>query len=202
MAEQVRRGREIEQHHSGQRQRDNMVGGGEAAVGGSWHEFDYTWHSCHLCSLRRGSTMDAMSTYGINGGEPRLGNLPAQWTELVGREGALSELSALVWRSRLLTLCGPGGAGKTRLAVALAQAVQADFVDGAWWVDLSATVDSGSVAQVIAAAVAPDAPASESVSGAIARRFADSALLVLTAASGWSAVVPRWSSSCWGARSL
>jgi predicted ATPase/DNA-binding CsgD family transcriptional regulator len=123
--------------------------------------------------------MDAMSTYGINGGEPRLGNLPAQWTELVGREGALSELSALVWRSRLLTLCGPGGAGKTRLAVALAQAVQADFVDGAWWVDLSATVDSGSVAQVIAAAVAPDALASESVSGAIARRFADSALLVL-----------------------
>ena len=106
-------------------------------------------------------------------------SLGTQLTRLVGREAALSELSALIWRSRLLTLCGPPGAGKTRLAVALAEAVQADFVEGAWRVDLSATVDRDSVERVIAAAVLAAAPASDLTAGAIAHRFADSSLLVL-----------------------
>ena len=82
--------------------------------------------------------------------------IPTQLTRLVGREQALTDLRALVWRGRMLTLCGPGGAGKTRLAVALAEAVQQDFVEGAWWVDLSATFDPDSVAHVIAGAVAPE----------------------------------------------
>ena len=88
-------------------------------------------------------------------GEIALGNLPPQLTELIGREDALRELSALVWRGRLLTLSGPGGAGKTRLAIALADSVRADFVEGGWFVDLSHTVDPGSVAQAIAVAVLP-----------------------------------------------
>ena len=54
---------------------------------------------------------------------------------------------------RVLTLCGPGGAGKTRLAIALAEAMRPDFVGGAWWVDLSATLDSDLVPQVVAATV-------------------------------------------------
>jgi predicted ATPase/DNA-binding CsgD family transcriptional regulator len=91
----------------------------------------------------------------------------------------LRELSALVWRSRLTTLCGPAGAGKTRLAVALAQAVQADFIDGAWWVDLSVIVDPGSVGQSIAAAVLPGERATDVASETIGRRFAATALLVL-----------------------
>ncbi len=107
------------------------------------------------------------------------GNLPPALTRLIGRDSALRELSALVWRARLLTLCGPAGAGKTRLAIALAGAVRADFVEGAWWVDLSATIDDGSVGQVIAAAVLPGERASAVVADAIARRFADTALLVL-----------------------
>ena len=104
--------------------------------------------------------------------------MPTQLTRLVGREHALTELRALVWRGRMLTLCGPGGAGKTRLAVALAEAVQQDFVEGAWWVDLSATFDPDSVAHVIAGAVAPSAR-DDSSPAALARRFADSSLLVL-----------------------
>ena len=107
------------------------------------------------------------------------GNLPPQLTRLVGRDTALRDLSALVWRTRLMTLCGPAGAGKTRLAVGLAEAVRADFVEGAWWVDLSATVDPGSVGQSIAAAVLPGERATEAVSEAIGRRFAGGALLVL-----------------------
>jgi hypothetical protein len=56
-----------------------------------------------------------------------LGNLPVQITPLLGRVSALEELSLLLWRTRLLTLCGPGGAGKSRLAAALAEAVREDF---------------------------------------------------------------------------
>ncbi|HEY3726486.1 MAG TPA: hypothetical protein VGL51_04895, partial [Solirubrobacteraceae bacterium] len=54
--------------------------------------------------------------------EPRPGNLPLQLTELLGREEALEQLASLLWDTRLLTLCGPGGAGKSRLGLALAEA--------------------------------------------------------------------------------
>ena len=74
-------------------------------------------------------------------GEIALRNLPPQLTELIGRQDALREVSALVWRGRLLTLSGPGGAGKTRLAIALADSIRADFVEGAWFVDLSHILD-------------------------------------------------------------
>lgn len=84
-----------------------------------------------------------------------IGNLPQQLTRLIGRDAALNELRAEVWGARLLTLCGPGGSSKTRLAVALADAVQADFVGGAWWVDLSETLGSALVAQAVAATVLP-----------------------------------------------
>jgi predicted ATPase/DNA-binding CsgD family transcriptional regulator len=107
-----------------------------------------------------------------------IGNLPVQLTSLVGRQAALDELRALVWQTRLLTLCGPGGAGKTRLAAALADTVRADFVDGAWWVDLSTTLDPKLVAQVAASMLLPAEPASDPAA-AIARRFVDSTLLVL-----------------------
>ena len=112
-------------------------------------------------------------------GETGMGNLPPQLTELIGRDDELKEVSALVWRGRLLTLSGPGGAGKTRLAIALAEAIRADFVEGAWWVDLSHTLDPQSVAQAIAAAVLPAEPSNGSPSATIARRFPDSSLLVL-----------------------
>jgi predicted ATPase/DNA-binding CsgD family transcriptional regulator len=110
--------------------------------------------------------------------EGELGNVPVPLTRLIGREPALVELGSLVWRTRLLSLCGPGGAGKTRLAIALADAVRADFVGGAWWVDLSTTLESTLVAQAIAATLLPSEPAGDP-SGAIARRFSESSLLVL-----------------------
>jgi len=106
-------------------------------------------------------------------------NLPVHLTRLVGRQQALGELASLLWRSRLLSLCGSGGAGKTRLAAALAETVDADFVAGAWWVDLSATSDPAMVAHAVAAAVLADEPANDSPSAALAQRFAESSLLIL-----------------------
>jgi predicted ATPase/DNA-binding CsgD family transcriptional regulator len=110
-----------------------------------------------------------------------LGNLPVQITPLLGREAALEELATLLWGTRLLTLSGPGGVGKSRLAAALAEQVRTDFVAGAWWVDLadlSDAVDATRVATKVGAILLPgeqlnDPPA------AVARQLSPSSLLVL-----------------------
>jgi predicted ATPase len=112
------------------------------------------------------------------GADSVVGNLPVRLTRVVGREEALAELSSLVWRTRLLSLCGPGGNGKTRLAVALAGAVREDFVGGAWWADLSTVFDPGLVGQAVASALYPGAPAGDPRT-ALAQLFTESSLLVL-----------------------
>ncbi|MFI6479595.1 BTAD domain-containing putative transcriptional regulator [Nonomuraea sp. NPDC050663] len=63
-------------------------------------------------------------------------NLPAPVNELIGREAALAEVRELIKSHRLVTLTGPGGVGKTRLA--LEAAAEADFPDGVWLVELAA----------------------------------------------------------------
>ena len=65
------------------------------------------------------------------------GNLPRQLTSFVGRERELRELRELLERSRLLTLTGPGGSGKTRLGLQLAAAVASEFPDGVYFVALA-----------------------------------------------------------------
>ena len=107
-----------------------------------------------------------------------LGNVPAQGNRLFGRQAALEELSSLVWRTRLLTLTGPGGAGKSRLATALAADVRADFVAGIWWADLCDTADPELVAQTVATTVVPGGPVVDA-EAAIARQLAGASLLVL-----------------------
>ena len=66
-----------------------------------------------------------------------MSSLPAPLTHFVGREAELSEAAALLAEARLLTLTGPGGAGKTRLALRLGTVVAEQFPDGVWFVDLS-----------------------------------------------------------------
>jgi predicted ATPase/class 3 adenylate cyclase len=83
-------------------------------------------------------------------------NLPVVATPLVGRGRELEETGALVRSNRLLTLTGPGGSGKTRLAVHLAANAAEDFPDGVFWVPLQAIRDPAIVETAIAAAIGAD----------------------------------------------
>jgi predicted ATPase/DNA-binding SARP family transcriptional activator len=77
-------------------------------------------------------------------------NLPVQPGPLLGRREELAELMALCETNRLVTLTGPGGSGKTRLALQLAGELSDQYRDGVWWVPLAAVTDPGSVPATIA----------------------------------------------------
>ncbi len=78
-------------------------------------------------------------------------NLPDPRTRFIGREAALADLARLLPATRLLTLTGIGGCGKTRLALQFAQQQREAFADGAWFVDLAPLNDAERVAATCAA---------------------------------------------------
>jgi predicted ATPase/DNA-binding SARP family transcriptional activator len=82
-----------------------------------------------------------------------LDNLPAALTAFVGRAEELAELRTLVEASRLVTLVGPGGAGKTRLALEVASSMRDRFPDGVWLVELASVSDEELVARTIASSI-------------------------------------------------
>ena len=84
-------------------------------------------------------------------------NLPIQANPLVGRERELAEATALLRAGRLLTLTGPGGSGKTRLALQLAAESQEEFPDGVFWASLQAVRDPAVVERAISTALQADA---------------------------------------------
>ena len=77
-------------------------------------------------------------------------NLPQQASSFVGREQSLAELQRLLTRTRLLTLTGSGGCGKTRLCLQVAADSLERFPDGAWLVELASLADPGLVPQTVA----------------------------------------------------
>jgi predicted ATPase/DNA-binding CsgD family transcriptional regulator len=79
------------------------------------------------------------------------GNLPVQLISLVGREDVVGEVAELARSSRLVTLRGVGGVGKTRLAVEVGAEVAGEYPDGVWLVELASVGDAGSVPAAIAA---------------------------------------------------
>ncbi|WP_433565658.1 protein kinase domain-containing protein [Nocardia sp. CA-151230] len=80
-------------------------------------------------------------------------SLPTGLTSFVGRHAELTELKNLLTESRLVTLAGMGGVGKTRLARQAAPAARRDFADGVWAIDLADVHDPSLVAPLVAAAL-------------------------------------------------
>ncbi|MER7003328.1 BTAD domain-containing putative transcriptional regulator [Dactylosporangium sp. NPDC000555] len=80
---------------------------------------------------------------------PRIGNLRAPLTSFVGRADDVERLATQVADSRLVTLVGPGGAGKTRLATTAAAVVGRQLSDGAWLVELAPVAKAAEVSAVV-----------------------------------------------------
>ena len=84
---------------------------------------------------------------------PRRGNLPAQLTSFVGRDEELNRVAKLLDEARLVTLTGPGGTGKTRLAIEAAARLADQAPDGMWFVPLAPVRDAIDVPQAVLSAL-------------------------------------------------
>ncbi|MYR46213.1 LuxR C-terminal-related transcriptional regulator, partial [Streptomyces sp. SID5910] len=106
--------------------------------------------------------------------------LPAPLTTFVGRVRERGELAEAVRAHRLVTVTGPGGVGKTRLALAVAADLAGDFADGVWFADLVPVTEPGRVGAAVAAAVGVGEQPGRGVDDAVLAALADHrALLVL-----------------------
>ena len=92
------------------------------------------------------------------------GQLPVRLTPLVGRESELDDIVQALHQNRLVTLTGPGGTGKTRLALAAARTAGEAFPAGACWVALAQIDDQAIVGQAVATQLGvPDTPGQDPV---------------------------------------
>ena len=111
---------------------------------------------------------------------PARGTMAAPVASFVGRQAELTELDKLVGKHRLVTITGPGGAGKTRLAIEVTAPLADDYRDGAWFADLAEVTGADGVPGAIAAALgmqlAPGEPAGQQV---LSRLAAMQAILVV-----------------------
>jgi predicted ATPase/transcriptional regulator with XRE-family HTH domain len=111
---------------------------------------------------------------------PARTNLPVPLTSFVGRERELHEIAGLLESSRLLTLTGPGGVGKTRLALEVARSQLPHQPGGVWWVDLAPLTDPTQVLQTVGTALGVRPERGRPMSASLADALqAESVLLVL-----------------------
>ena len=85
-----------------------------------------------------------------------LGNLPVPLTRLIGRDEVISTISSQLTRHRLITLVGPGGIGKTSVAVATARRLIDSYAHGAWFIDLTAISDPRHLPTAVGSAIRLD----------------------------------------------
>ena len=111
--------------------------------------------------------------------DARPNNLPLELSSFVGRETELRELRELLATKRLITLCGPGGIGKTRLALHAAAELLDEFPDGVWIVRLAAASDPALIAQTIASALDIGEAAGEPLEATLLRDLAHKRLLLV-----------------------
>jgi len=106
-------------------------------------------------------------------------NLPDQLSSFVGRERELRELRSLLARSRAVTLTGPGGVGKTRLALRLGAELLDGSGGGVWFVDLAPVLDPRLVASTVAEGLRVPVPTNREVLDALHEALSDRRLLVV-----------------------
>ena len=128
--------------------------------------------------------------------------LPNAPTRLIGRETQVERLLALLTSERLITLTGPPGSGKTRLAVDVAHRALGSFADGAWFVSLAPVQDEDLVAHAVAQVLSISEQPGGSMRDIVGRYFAERELLLVldnfehlvdgaTAVASWMAAAPR-----------
>lgn len=101
-------------------------------------------------------------------------NLPAQWTSFVGRKAEVFEIKALLRVARLVTLSGPGGTGKTRLALQVGRELVSVYQHGVWLVELASLSEpalvANAIAQALRIATMGEEPLSEVLKHSLARK--------------------------------
>jgi non-specific serine/threonine protein kinase len=149
----------------------------------------------HVSALRKALGPDSIATVAghgyrfalhaerVDGEIPRpavLGsNLPRPLTSFVGREDDLALLAGRLQSTRLLTLIGMGGCGKTRLAIKLAERVSASFPDGLRFVDLASVTDPRHVALAVATSIGVREEADKPIEATLCSRLADKQILLV-----------------------
>lgn len=107
------------------------------------------------------------------------GNIPVPSTNLIGREDDLRQVSAILETNRLVTLFGMGGMGKTRLSIAAARRIGADYPDGTWFIDLAAVTEPEAVAPAVAGIFGVTQQAGKSVEQSLVEALAGRRLLLV-----------------------
>lgn len=108
-----------------------------------------------------------------------VGNLPRPVSDLVGRTREVAELVAAARRVGLVTVVGPGGMGKTRLAIEAAAELAADTSDGGWFVDLATATDPDTVIHVVIDSLGVPVGDGEDLIGAMVRHLASRTAVVV-----------------------
>ncbi len=110
---------------------------------------------------------------------PRLGNLPAARSDLIGRAEPARRLEDLMSAYRVVTLTGPGGIGKTRLALEVARNLSAGFDGDVWLVELASISDPALLASVVAGTLGLDPGGEASTPASVARAIGGRRLLLV-----------------------
>ena len=114
-----------------------------------------------------GASEAATAAGGVHG-------FPAGLTSFIGRAGPVREVAVLLEGHRLVTVTGPGGVGKTRLAGQVARRVAGRFADGTWLAELAPVGDPAQVAEAVAGALGvrdqPGVPVGEALARVLARQ--------------------------------
>jgi predicted ATPase len=150
----------------------------------SWRFDDLGEH--RLKGLERSERLYQLSSPGLRTSFPPLrsldsrpNNLPVRLNEVIGRKAEVQTVRELMGRSRLVTLTGPGGGGKTSLALEVAASTLHEFADGVWFVPLAAVSDATLVASTIATRLGVRDQGPRSVTDLLQDQLRDKAMLLI-----------------------